>query len=297
MSAELKIPLDIPDVEILSTVITTDNRLIIEVESSLETTRCGICGREIACRYGDGQERILRHLSVLNMRTYIKFKPRRGECGECEYQPTTTQVVEWYTERSPHTNAYDKWLMKQLVNTTVEDVSMREAIGYDAVLGALDRQVDVKINWAEIDELGTIGIDEIAMKKGRKNYAAVVTARHKDGQTRVLAVLPDRKNDSKDISRTDSGRFTQDYRRCSELPGRFRYVAIQTTQTGTGQGILRPGVYRDALASAQESCGLEARRTAALTHPLQAFPIAPSSLHFPGRIDCHFQPSLHQSPG
>jgi hypothetical protein len=83
--------------------------------------------------------------------------------------------------------------MKQLVNTTVEDVSMRENIGYDAVLGALDRQIDVKINWSEIDDLGTIGIDEIAMTKGRKNYSAIITARQKNGRTRVLAVLPDRK--------------------------------------------------------------------------------------------------------
>ncbi len=83
--------------------------------------------------------------------------------------------------------------MKQLVNTTVEDVSMRENIGYDAVVGALDRQIETKVNWSEISDLGTIGIDEIALKKGRKNYAAIVTARQKDGKNRVLAVLPDRK--------------------------------------------------------------------------------------------------------
>ena len=193
MSAELRIPLDIPDVEILSTEITNDGRLIIQVESTLETTRCGICGQEIACRYGHGQERTLRHLPVLNMRTYIKIRPRRGQCRDCEHEPTTTQVLEWYEERSPHTKAYDQWLMKQLVNTTIEDVSMRENIGYDAVLGALDRQIETEVDWSEIDDLGTIGIDEIALKKGRKNYAAIVTARPKDGQSRVLAVLPDRK--------------------------------------------------------------------------------------------------------
>ena len=86
-----------------------------------------------------------------------------------------------------------QWLMKQLVNTTIEDVSMRENIGYDAVLGALDRQIATNVDWSEIDDLGTIGIDEIALKKGRKNFAAIVTARQKDGQNRVLAVLPDRK--------------------------------------------------------------------------------------------------------
>lgn len=193
MSAELRIPLDIPDVEIVATKVTDDGRLIIHVESTLATTRCGICGQEIACRYGHGKERTLRHLPVLNMATYIKFRPRRGQCRECEHQPTTTQVLSWYEERSPHTKAYDQWLMKQLVNTTIEDVSMRENIGYDAVLGALDRQIETEVNWSEIDDLGTIGIDEIALRKGRKSYAAIVTARQKNGQSRVLAVLPDRK--------------------------------------------------------------------------------------------------------
>ena len=193
MSVELRIPLDIPEVEILATEITDDGRLIIRVESTLNTTQCGICGQEIACRYGHGQERTLRHLPVLNMATYIKIRPRRGQCRHCEYEPTTTQVLEWYEERSPHTKAYDRCLMKQLVNTTIEDVSMRENIGYDAVLGAVDRQIETKVNWSEIDELGTIGIDEIALKKGRKSYAAIVTARQKNGQSRILAVLPDRK--------------------------------------------------------------------------------------------------------
>ena len=193
MTAELRIPLDIPDVEIVSTKVTNDGRLIIRIESELETTQCGICGQEIACRYGHGQERTLRHLPVLNMATYIKIRPRRGQCHDCEHEPTTTQVLGWYEERSPHTKAYDQWLMKQLVNTTIEDVSMRENIGYDAVLGALDRQIETEVNWSEIDDLGTIGIDEIALKKGRKDFAAIVTARSKDGQSRVLAVLPDRK--------------------------------------------------------------------------------------------------------
>jgi len=193
MSAELRIPLDIPDVEIRSTEITKDGRLIVRVESIVETTQCGICGQEIACRYGHGQERTLRHLPVLNMRTYIKIRPRRAQCLQCEHEPKTTQVVEWYEERSPHTKAYDEWLMKQLVNTTIEDVSMRENIGYDAVLGALDRQIETEIDWSEIDDLGTIGIDEIALKKGRNSYAAIVTARSSDGQSRVLAALPDRK--------------------------------------------------------------------------------------------------------
>ena len=190
MASELRLPLDIPDVEVLGTEITTNDRVIIQVESQIETTKCGICEQEIGCNYGHGQEIELRHLSVLGMETYIRIRPRRGQCQDCLYEPTTTQVMDWYEQRSPHTKAYDEYLLKQLVNSTIEEVSLKENLGYDAIVGALNRQLDVEISWAEIQDLRTVGIDEIAMKKGPKNYAAIVTGRQANGQVRVLAVLP-----------------------------------------------------------------------------------------------------------
>ena len=102
-------------------------------------------------------------------------------------------MLAWYEQRSPHTKAYDEYLLKQLVNSTIEDVSRKENIGYDAVVGALNRQIDVAINWDEIENLNTIGIDEIALKKGHKEYATIMTVKQTNGKVRVLAVLPDRK--------------------------------------------------------------------------------------------------------
>jgi transposase len=193
MASELRIPLDIPDVEVLNTEITADGQVVIQVESLIETTKCGICGQEIGCNYGHGQEIELRHLSVLGQETYIRIRPRRGQCKACLYEPTTTQVLSWYEQRSPHTKAYDEYLLKQLVNSTIEDVRLKEDLGYDAIVGALNRQIDVEINWAEVEDLRTVGIDEIALKKGRKNYAAIVTGRQANGKIRILAVLADRK--------------------------------------------------------------------------------------------------------
>ncbi|MCB0214650.1 MAG: transposase [Anaerolineae bacterium] len=193
MASELKIPLDIPEVEVLNTEMTADGRLIITVESQVETTECGICHQKIKCRYGHGDEIELRHLSVLGRETYVRLRPRRGQCQTCQHQPTTTQVLAWYQQRSPHTKAYDEYLLRQLVNSTIEDVRLRENLGYDAVVGALNRQVESEINWAEVEDLRTVGIDEIALKKGRKSYAAIVTGRQANGKIRVLAVLPDRK--------------------------------------------------------------------------------------------------------
>ena len=193
MASELKVPFDIENVTILNSQVTSDGKLLITVESQLETTRCGCCGGEIRCNEGHGQTIRLRHLPVLGMETYVQLRPKRGKCKTCWTEPKTTQVLAWYEARSGHTKAYDEYLLKQLVNSTIEDVSLKENIGYDAVVGALNRQVATTINWDEIDDLGTIGIDEIALKKGHKDFAAIVTGKQTNGKVRILAVLPDRK--------------------------------------------------------------------------------------------------------
>lgn len=191
--ARISFPLDIPQVDVLATKQTQDGKFIITVESRRKTTKCGVCQQEINCNYGHGQVVRLRHLPILGQETTVEIRPRRGQCATCLHKPTTTQTVEWYDQRSPHTKAYDRYLMKLLIGSTVADVSLKENLGYDAVLGALERQVEEEVNWEQVQNLGTIGIDEVAHKKGRQSYRAVVTARQDDGTVTILAVLKDRK--------------------------------------------------------------------------------------------------------
>ena len=191
--AKISLALDIPQVDVLATKQTRDGKFLITVESRRETTKCGVCQQEISCNYGHGQAVRLRHLPILGQETYIIIRPRRAQCPTCEHQPTTTQTLKWYEQRSPHTKAYDQYLMKQLIGSTVADVSLKENLGYDAVLGALERQVDDEIDWDQVKNLHTIGIDEVAQKKGHKGYRAIITARQDDGTVLILAVLKDRK--------------------------------------------------------------------------------------------------------
>lgn len=191
--AKISFPLDIPQVDVVTTKQTRDSKFIITVESRHETTKCGVCKQEITCNYGVGQAVHLRHLPILGQETYIVIRPKRAKCATCLHNPTTTQTLKWYDQRSPHTKAYDQYLMKLLIGSTVADVSLKENLGYDAVLGALERQVDKEVNWDEVQNLGTIGIDEVAHKKGHKSYRAVLTARQDDGTVIILTVLKDRK--------------------------------------------------------------------------------------------------------
>jgi len=191
--AQIRFPLDIPQVDVLATKQTRDGQFLITVESRQETTKCGVCKQTIPCKYGMGEKIQLRHLPILGQETTIIIRPRRAQCLRCLHNPTTTQTLSWYEQRSPHTKAYDNYLVKQLIGSSVKDVSLKEKVGYDAVLGALQRRVNSEVNWDEIQNLGTIGIDEVAHKKGHKHYRAVITARQDDGTVIILAVLNNRK--------------------------------------------------------------------------------------------------------
>lgn len=192
MCVTLQIPLDIPEIRLLSTERTAAGGLLLKVESMRPTTPCRVCGRELTRHHGRDRAIRLRHLPILEQEVYIEIRPLRFQCRDCEGWPTTTQRLEWYDEHSPHTKGFDQWLLKRLINATVRDVSRRCGVGYAAVEGAVRRGLSTTVDWERFESLETLGIDEIALKKGHKDYVAVVSCRDVDGRINVLGVLPDR---------------------------------------------------------------------------------------------------------
>jgi len=189
--AIFEIPLDIPDVEIENVELTKKGDIIIMVVSTVEGTHCHKCGREIRKPYGHGKMIKLRHLSILGMNVYIHIRPARYQCTHCAGKPVTTQTLNWYDPRSPHTKVYDNHILLEMVNSTVEDVSIKEGLGYEAVMGSLYRYIDTEVSWDGIDRLDVVGLDEISLKKGHKDFVTIVTSRVA-GKTTILAVLKGR---------------------------------------------------------------------------------------------------------
>lgn len=187
-----EIPLDIEDVKIERVEFKENGEIIIVVTSTVEGTCCHRCGQQITDSYGHDREITLRHLSILGRPTSIQIRPKRYRCRSCSDHPTTTQKSSWYDTRSPHTKAYETHVLLNLVNSTVEDVRMKEGLGYEAVMGIIDRHVSQKVDWSQFGELPIIGVDEITLKKGHGDYVAVITARLAHHQNHILAVLKDR---------------------------------------------------------------------------------------------------------
>ena len=184
----ITIPLDIPGV-IVEDIIIKEDRIIIIVSSTVKGTCCHKCGRKIDKPYGRGREIDLRHLSILGKAVYIRICPPRYECTHCEDNPVTTQTSPWYTQRSPQTRAYEDYILLQLINSTVEDVSIKEGLGYEAVMGIINRRIETEVDWSEIGRIDVIGLDEISIKKGHRDFVTIVSALC--GEDMIILRTPD----------------------------------------------------------------------------------------------------------
>src|SRR5260370_21741534 len=59
-------------------------------------------------------------------------------------------------------------------------------------MGIIDRHIEREIHWDDVRPFDVIGLDEISLKKGHRDFVAIITGRM-ETETVILGVLPDRK--------------------------------------------------------------------------------------------------------
>ena len=162
--------------------------IIITIETTESSVACRVCGKQLTKSHGSDQERKLRHLSILGKQTYIIYKPHRYICDDCDNNPTTTATPSWHHRDSQYTIDYENHVLMELINSTIVDVAIKETLTEALVNGIVDRHIESSVDWQSFTILDVLGIDEIALKKGYKDYVTLITNRH-DGKIRLLAVL------------------------------------------------------------------------------------------------------------
>ncbi|WP_163836066.1 ISL3 family transposase [Spartinivicinus ruber] len=190
--------LGLSDVEVVKVRSNLSAREItIEVKSTRESVPCRVCNKPTK-GHGLGRMLRLRHLPMFGKNTFIEITPRRGLCANCDGDPTTTETLDWYEVNAKMTKPFEHHLLFELVNSTVADVSRKESVDYHVVEALIDRYVESEINYSIIQDLGILGIDEISLKKGYRDFVTLITYRVHD-QVHLLGVVEGR--EKRDIIR------------------------------------------------------------------------------------------------
>ena len=90
---------------------------------------------------------------MLGRKTSIRLRPVRYQCPDGDGHPTTTQQLSWYTPQSAYTKTYEEHILLKLVNRTVQDMCLKEAIGYEAIMGIIDRHIQRAVDWNQFARL------------------------------------------------------------------------------------------------------------------------------------------------
>jgi transposase len=61
----------------------------------------------------------------------------------------------------------------ELINSIIADVAVKESVTEEAILGVVERRVNNKMDWKDIESLGVIGMDEISLKIGYKDFVTI----------------------------------------------------------------------------------------------------------------------------
>jgi transposase len=192
---EFRIPLNISDIEIVSQRSNNKGEFVLSVKSTKHSTACHKCGKPATIRYGTAPQLTIRHLPVFDTPVYLVITPVRYQCAHCD--STTTEKYGWRQEGTDITKGLSDYLLRRVINSTVEDASRKERISAKTIAGIINTQIGNTIVWETFQAIKVIGIDEIALKKGYRDYVTVISARHEnDGDISILAVLNGRRKET-----------------------------------------------------------------------------------------------------
>src|SRR6266704_1152865 len=79
---------------------------------------------------------------------------------ECWWKVNEVQIPG--TKNALYRAFLDSLVLLSLINSTVQDVSMKEDIGYEAIMGIIDRHIEREIHWDDVRPFDVIGLDEIS---------------------------------------------------------------------------------------------------------------------------------------
>jgi transposase len=192
ITSTFTIDLGLEHIEVTEVSTDKNGNYHIQIRSTETKGVCRVCGKEINTFHEYDRKITIQHLPILGKACYLHIRLPRFKCQSCPKNPTTTLQPSWRNRKSAYTIDFEKYLLKSLVNSTISDVSHKEGIGEGVISRLLDKYIETEINWDDIDSLGQLGIDEIALKKGHKDFVTIIT-RRTQGNIQLLGVLKNRK--------------------------------------------------------------------------------------------------------
>ena len=147
-------------------------------------SRCGKCSHK---EY-DSEDRCVRDCSISDAVVFVHFRQRRFECLDCK--KPFGEPLSWIEKGKRHTKRFANEVYRRCLHTPHTQVAKQMWLDESSVRSVFKRLARRKVSHQRSrGKVTHLGIDEISLRKGHKQFALVLSdlKRH-----RVLAILPNR---------------------------------------------------------------------------------------------------------
>jgi transposase len=151
-----------------------------------EVAVCPRCGK-LSAAVHEEEERCVRHLDIWGKTTFVHFPARRFECDECG--KPFTEELNWIESKRRQTRAFELHIYEGCQRADKASVAAAERLHPKTVQDIFGRLAKRAERRRQRPPVRWLGIDEISLKKGHRQFALVLSdlKRHC-----VIAVLPER---------------------------------------------------------------------------------------------------------
>ena len=163
--------LDIPNFRVISAEIETD-KITLDIESASQTATCPHCDKTSRMLH-ERHPRIVRDLPISGKPTYLRFVRRRFFCDDCHR--AFSESLGFVDNRRDYTHRYQNWIFLQVRENNISAVHRAEGLTYDQIESIFFHEARCRIPLAPFANLKRLGIDEIALRKGKGDFVLILT--------------------------------------------------------------------------------------------------------------------------
>ncbi|MDJ0719665.1 MAG: transposase, partial [Prochloraceae cyanobacterium] len=145
--------------------------IFLSLKNTKKQTTCPRCGKSTEFLLHQNNFITVRDLSFGEQQVYLKVNRRLLRCDHCSKK--FSENLEFVRERRKHTKRFVEKLIEEVLNSDIQNVAKRNDVSEQEIETMLKDLGEELVKEKPIN-LNKLGIDEIAVVKGQKNYYVVL---------------------------------------------------------------------------------------------------------------------------
>lgn len=145
------------------------DQIIIEVEVRNECATCPRCGQD-SYHLHQNHRYLARDLNISQRQVFLKVNRRQFKCLKCG--KPFSEELDFIGRRRRHTNRFAQAIVQQVLHSDTHNVALNNDLT-DEEVWSMVKYMKKKLN-IDLSNLKRLGIDEISLRKGQKDFVVVL---------------------------------------------------------------------------------------------------------------------------